>query len=68
MVISTLSILSSVENFQKASVVSIRAPTEPAQERAGKPGFALYFCTHAHTREGEQLADVSFQNLGFDPL
>lgn len=67
-VISTFSILSSGENFQKASVVSIRAPTGPAQERAGKPGFALNLCTHAQTREGEQLADVSFQNLGFDPL
>lgn len=65
-VISTFSILSSGENFQKASVVSIRAPTGPAQERAGKPGFALNLCTHA--REGEQLAHVTFQNLGFDPL
>lgn len=67
-VISTFSILSSGENFQKASVVSIRAPTEPAQDRAGKPGFALYSCALAHPGEGEQLADVSFQNLGFDPL
>lgn len=66
-VTSTFSILSSGENFQRASVVSIRAPTEPAQERAGKPGFALNFRTHAHTREGEQLAS-SLQNLGFDPL
>lgn len=67
-VISTFSILSSGENFQKASMGSIRAHTEPAQERAGKPGFALNLCAHAPACEGEQLADVSFQNHGFDPL
>lgn len=39
--ISTFFILSLRENCQKASVVSIRAPTKPAQGISGKVTFAL---------------------------
>lgn len=65
----TFSILSSWENFPTVSVVSIRARTEPAQGRSGKPRFALNLYTRTHACEGQELTSLfrTMASTHFEP-